>query len=100
MHLIAVSTLKRYLKENPAHSDAREPLMAWAAEVKKATWKNPAEIKEKYKNASLVGNNRVVFNIAGNKYRLIVKINYPTQRVYIRFIGNHQEYDKIKAEEV
>jgi mRNA interferase HigB len=100
MRLIAVSTLKQYVEENPAHSDAWGPLTAWAAEVKKAAWKTPADIKEKYKNASFVGNNRVVFNIAGNKYRLIVKINYPTQCVYVRFIGNHKEYNKIKAEEV
>ena len=100
MRLIAVGTLKQYVEENPARSDARGPLMAWAAEVKKAAWKTPADIKAKYKNASFVGGNRVVFNIADNKYRLIVKVNYPAQVVYVRFVGTHREYDSVNAEEV
>lgn len=100
MRLIAVSTLKQYAGDNSAHSDAWGPLMAWAAEVKKATWKTPADIKEKYRNASFIADNRVIFNIAGNKYRLIVKVNYPAQIVYVRFVGTHREYDDINAEEV
>lgn len=74
--------------------------MAWAGEVKKAAWRGPADIKEKYRSASFVGDGRVVFNIAGNKYRLIVKVNYPAQVVYVRFIGTHREYDNVNAEEV
>jgi mRNA interferase HigB len=100
MRLIAVSTLKHYVEGGSARRDAWGPLVAWAAEVKKATWKTPADIKAKYKNASFVGDNRVIFNIAGNKYRLIVKVNYPAQIVYVRFIGTHREYDDINAEEV
>lgn len=63
--------------------------------VVKASWQTPNDIKEQYRSASIVGNNRVVFNIHGNKYRLVVKINYFAQVVYIRFIGTHKEYDKI-----
>lgn len=100
MRLIARSTLKRYVDENPAHSDARKSLMAWAAEVERATWQSSADIKAKYKSASFVRGNRVVFNIAGNKYRLIVKVNYTAQIVYVRFIGTHREYDNVNAEEV
>jgi mRNA interferase HigB len=100
MRLIAVSTLKQYVEENSARRDAWGPLMAWAAEVKKATWLEPADIKEKYRSASFVGDNRVIFNIAGNKYRLIVKVNYPAQIVYVRFVGGHREYDGVNAEEV
>lgn len=100
MRLIAVSTLKHYVEENPAHSDAWKPLMAWVKEVKKVVWRGKTDIKEKYRSASFVGDGRVVFNIAGNKYRLIVKVNYPAQVVYVRFIGTHREYDNVNAEEV
>jgi len=64
-------------------------------EVIKASWQKPNDIKEQYRSASLVGDNKVVFNIHGNKYRLIVKINYFAQVVYIKFIGTHKHYDKI-----
>lgn len=100
MRLTARGTLKRYVEENPAHHDAQQPLMAWAAEVEKATWQGPADIREKYRSASFLKGNRVVFNIAGNKYRLIVRINYPAQIVYVRFVGTHRAYDDINAEEV
>ena len=60
-----------------------------------ANWKNPNDIKSKYKNASIVGSNRVIFNICGNKYRLVVKVNYLTEWIYVRFVGTHNEYDKI-----
>jgi len=83
---------------NPA-ADAEEPLLAWFREVEKAEWNGPSASK-KYRNASIVGDNRVVFNIKGNDYRLVVKINYPYRVVYIRFIGTHAEYDKIDVEEV
>ena len=69
--------------------------MAWYQEALKADWKNPNEIKEQYKNASIVGDNRVVFNICGNKYRLVVKINYVSQWIFIKFVGTHKEYDHI-----
>ena len=77
------------------HPDAQQALQAWFADVKQADWGSPAEIKAIYRNASIVANNRVVFNIKGNKYRLVVAIQYEFKIVYIRFIGTHQEYDKI-----
>lgn len=78
--------------------DAKEPLEAWYHETKKAKWESWADIKEKYSSASILKGSRVVFNISGNKYRLVVKINFPARIVYIRFIGTHKEYDKINAE--
>ncbi len=85
---------------NPEYSNAKTAIEAWYSEAKAATWKNPSEIKLQYRNASILKNNRVVFNIAGNKYRLIVSINFPSQIIYIKFIGTHQEYDKINANTV
>jgi len=72
-------------------------LQAWYADAKQADWKGPADIKNYYRNASFLSNNRIVFNIKGNKYRLVVAINYNISIVYIRFVGTHQEYDKIDA---
>ena len=82
------------------HQDAEQPLKAWYQEVRAATWQTPADVKAQYRNASLVGDRRVVFNIAGNKYRLVVVVRYRLQRVYVRFIGTHAEYDRIDAREV
>lgn len=86
--------------EKPGRHDAEQPLRAWLSEIKAAKWKNSAEIKLKYRSASIIDNRRVVFNICGNKYRLIVAINYQIGIVFIRFLGTHAEYDKIKPEEV
>lgn len=69
----------------------------WYADVKRAEWTTPADIKALYRNASFIANNRVVFNIKGNTYRLIVAIQYRHRLVYIRFVGTHQDYDKIDA---
>lgn len=80
--------------------DAKSRLDAWYYEAKKANWKTPIDIKEKYGTASILKNNRVVFNICGNKYRLIVSIKFFYGNVYIRFIGTHKEYNKVNAEEV
>jgi len=82
------------------HPDARVALQAWYAETKNAIWKTPQDIKNRYGSASFPGNDRVVFNICGNKYRLIVLIRYAFEVVYIRFIGTHTEYDKIDAKEI
>jgi mRNA interferase HigB len=79
------------------HPDAEQPLRAWYVEAKKASWRSPTEIKSTYRNASLLANNRVVFNIKGNDYRLIVIIEYKQNKIFIRFIGTHQEYDRIDA---
>ena len=79
------------------HPDAEQPLKAWYHDVKHADWQNPADIKAIYRNASIVGQNRVVFNIKGNKYRLVVAVQYDFRIVFIRFIGTHKEYDSIDA---
>ena len=79
------------------HADAEQPLRAWFDDAKRAKWRGPGDIKSVYRNASLVGNNRVVFNIKGNDYRLIVAINYVAGIVYIRFVGTHSQYDRIDA---
>ncbi len=97
MRIIAKRTLRGFWE---LHPDAEEPLLAWYREVQKDDWDTPAKIKEKYRSASVIGGNRVVFNIKGNDYRLVVKVNYPYRVVYIRFAGTHAEYDAIDAEEV
>ena len=92
---------KRTIQEGwQKYPDAEGQLQAWYYEAKNADWKTPADIKQKYGNASLLADNRVVFNICGNKYRLIVKIAYRAGLVYVRFFGTHKEYDKINAEEI
>lgn len=94
MRIIALKTLKEYWEQHP---DARQPLQAWYEDARHAAWDSPVAIKSVYRNASIVGNNRVVFNIKGNDYRLIVAINYRFGIVYIRFVGSHQEYDRVDA---
>ena len=97
MRVIAKSTLQAFWRRRP---DVEGPLLAWYREVEKEDWDGPAKIKAKYRSASFIRGNRVGFNIKGNDYRIIVKINYPYRMVYVRFIGTHAEYDKIDAEEV
>jgi len=80
-----------------AHADAREALRAWFAEAEQADWMGPKDIKAQYPSASFLANNRVVFNIKGNHYRLVVAIKYEFKTVYIRFIGTHADYDAIDA---
>ena len=79
------------------HPRAEQPLKAWFAEVCTASWRRPQDIKNAYRSASFVGNNRAVFNIAGNLYRLVAVVHFNTGVVYIRFIGTHAHYDKINA---
>ena len=97
MRVIAKKHLITYWGKHP---DAEQPLKAWYDEAVKAQWSTPQDIKAQYGNASFVGNNRVVFNIKGNNYRLIVKINYHYQMLWIRFIGTHAQYDKIDATKI
>ena len=82
------------------HADARQPLLDWYRDVNSADWSTPAAVRRRYPRASIVGNDRVVFRIKGNDYRLVVRIFYPGRVVYIRFIGTHAEYDSINAGEV
>ena len=82
------------------HSDAKPGLEAWFHEAEDADWANPAQVKAQYARASILRNGRVVFNIGGNKYRLVVRINYAYRVVYVRFAGTHSEYHQIDAEEI
>jgi mRNA interferase HigB len=100
MRVIALSTLKAFLNRSSAYADAREPLMAWYRQVGQADWTSPADVKRDLRSASILKDGRAVFNIAGNKYRVVVWINYPYRVVYIRFIGTHRQYDSIDAQRV
>ncbi len=100
MRIIALSTLKAYWEENSEHSEAQEPTMAWYRHALKADWASPDQVKADFGNASILKDGRVVFNIGGNKYRLIVWINYAYRVVYIRFIGTHADYDNIDAQTI
>ena len=99
MRVIAVRTLREFW-QRPGRRDAERPLRAWFREAKRAEWRSPADIRKTHASASIVADNRVIFNVAGNKYRLVVKINYPYGVVYVRFIGTHRDYDGIDAETV
>jgi len=99
VRVITRKTLSDFWRR-PGRGDAKEPLKAWLAEAERATWTGPADIKRGHATASFVGTARVVFNIGGNKYRLIVHVRYRFFTVYIRFVGTHAEYDKVNAEEV
>ena len=81
--------------EQSDHQDAEAPLRAWYKGAEKADWATPADIKAQFRSASFLANNRVVFNVAGNKYRLIVWVDYPARVMLVRFIGSHKEYDEI-----
>lgn len=97
MRVLSRKILREFWEKHP---DARQSLQAWYADVKHADWKKPSDIKSIYRNASFLSNNRVVFNIKGNIYRLIVVVQYNYGMVYIRFVGTHQEYDRINAETI
>jgi mRNA interferase HigB len=88
------STLRDFWEK---HADAAGPLHAWFEEAESALWKGPQDIRERFGSADFVGGDRVVFNIGGNKYRLIVHVVYKFHAVYIRFVGTHAEYDKVDA---
>jgi mRNA interferase HigB len=100
MRVIALSTVKAFWEGHPEHTDAKEPLLTWYRHVLAADWASPAEVKAAFGSASILRNGRVVFNIAGNKYRLVVWINYPYRVMYVRFIGTHAQYDKIDAQTI
>lgn len=97
MRVIAVSTLRAFWERHP---DAEQPLKAWYEEAKSAAWNQPADIKAQYRSASVLKNRRVVFNIKGNDYRLIVAIAYRLRIVYVKFVGTHKAYDAVDAETV
>lgn len=99
MRVIALSTLKRFAQAK-AHADARTALLAWYRHALKADWRTPADVKRDFGTASILRDGRAVFNVAGNKYRLVVWINYPYRVVYVRFVGTHAQYDRIDAQTV
>ena len=96
MRVISVSSLKVFWEQRD-YADARVPLMAWLEEAYKADWQQPADIKAQFANASILKNRRVVFNIKGNDYRLVVAVAYRFQALYIKFVGTHVQYDAINA---
>jgi mRNA interferase HigB len=97
LRIIAKKILREFWETHP---DCEQQLKAWYQETSNAEWKNTKDIKKGYPTASFLADNRVVFNIKGNHYRLIVKINYDYQMVWIRFIGTHAVYDKIDATKI
>lgn len=96
MRIISFKTIREHWKM-PDRGDSETALKTWYYHAKKSNWESSAEIKKQFKKASILSSDRVVFNIAGNKYRLVVKINYKAKIILIRFIGTHKEYDKIDA---
>ena len=100
MRIISLSTLKVFWADRSAYQDAQESALAWYRDVSKADWATPSAVKAEFGTASVLNYGRVVFNLASNKYRLVVWINYPFRVVYIRFIGTHKQYNAIDAQTV
>jgi len=92
LRIIARRTLREFWQK---HADAEQPLRAWYHDARKADWSSPSDVKRVYANASLVGGNRIVFSISGNKYRLVVAVNYRHRICCVRFVGTHKAYDRI-----
>jgi len=99
MRIIAFRTLREFW-EKPEYADSETSLQSWYHDAKRTDWKNSNELKQQYKSASIVGEGRVVFNIKGNTYRLVVSIDYEFQVIFIRFIGTHEQYNKINAKTI
>ena len=97
MRVIALQALRQFWEQHP---EAQDALLAWYHDVKRAHWHTPGDIKAVYRNASFVGSNRVIFNIKGNQYRVVVAVRYDYGIVYIRFVGTHSAYDEIDAASV
>lgn len=97
MHLVSIQVLRKFWKTHP---NSERPLRAWYEAVEQAQWQTPADIKVEFATASFLGNNRIVFNIKGNDYRLIVIVEYRLGRIFVRFVGTHTEYDRIDAERI
>ena len=96
--MVARKTLREFWEAG--HADSEQPLKAWFAEVRRATWKSMADIKRRYPHASVLDAERVVFNIGGNKYRLVVKLWFPGLAVWIKFVGTHRQYDDVDVNEL
>jgi mRNA interferase HigB len=94
MRIIAVSTLRDFWVK---HRDAEQPLRAWVHVVRGADWAKPTDVKAMFRSADILANGRAIFDIGGNKYRLICAIHYRGKRIYVRFVGTHKDYDKVDA---
>jgi mRNA interferase HigB len=94
MRIITVGRLRDFWRR-PGRGDAEQPLRAWVHVVKGAEWSKPTDVTAMFRTADIVPNGRIVFNIGGNKYRLVVAVHYRGKRLYVRFIGTHKEYDRI-----
>ncbi len=97
MHVIARRVLRGFWEEHP---NAEQPLKAWFHEAAHASWNNTAELKRRFPSASIITRERVVFNIGGNNYRLVVRVSFASQTLFVRFVGTHQEYDRVDPETV
>ena len=97
MRVVAKKILRDFWEK---HEDCEQQLKSWYREAQKAKWENPNQIKIEYPSASILNDNRVAFNIKGNNYRLIVKISYEYEMIWVRFIGTHDKYDKINANKI
>lgn len=97
MRIIALKTIKEFWNKHP---ETEQQLRAWYDEVKKADWRKPNDLLREFPNVRVIKNDRAIFNVKGNKYRLVIAVKYDFKIVYIRFIGTHKEYDKINAEEI
>jgi mRNA interferase HigB len=95
MRVIAKRTLREFFLQ-PKYQDSKGPLEAWHTEAMKAEWLTPHDIKAQIGSASIIGDSMVVFNIAGNKYRLVVDVDYVRQAMFVKFIGTHAQYDKLE----
>lgn len=94
MRVISIKTLREFWEHHP---QAEIPLRGWYAEVSNADWRTPADIKATHRNASFLADNRVIFNIKGNNFRLVVAVRYTQGLMFVRFVGTHAEYDRIDA---
>ena len=97
MRIISRKTLREYWERHP---ESEHPLLAWYQEVRQADWPTPASVMDRFPNASILGDDRVVFRIRGGNYRIVARIFYSARYVYMRFVGTHREYERINAEEV
>jgi len=100
MRVIAKRTLREFWQSSPQYADAQGPIEAWHAEVSKASWRTPQDVKAQFRSASVLKGGRLVFNIGGNKYRLVVAVDYARETCFVKFIGTHEQYDRIDAETV
>ena len=97
MRIIALRALRDFWRKHP---DAEVPLRSWYAAASRARWRSPADVKSAYRNASFIANNRIVFNVKGNDYRLVAAVHYNREMMFIRFVGTHREYDRIDASRI